>query len=121
MFSVYLPVERLSLYFQALELPLDEISQRLPHFQLKRPMEKVSVTLQTLTQQRKQLRTWIKKVIKCNYLHYFCKIVVTLLQFEHVIVTHHNCCVPTWLLFSARSDSTSSLTLNGFPTRTVIL
>lgn len=33
--GLYLPVEGLGLSFQALELPLDEVGQSLPHFQLK--------------------------------------------------------------------------------------
>lgn len=34
-FGLYLPVEGLGLRLQAPKLPLDEISQSLPHFQLK--------------------------------------------------------------------------------------
>lgn len=98
-FRLYLSVEGLRLSLQAPKLHLDEVGQRLPHFQLK--SIKNTITMEThLKGNAVNIRRGV--ISRTSSLGE---------DLPHL----------TWLLFSARRASTSSFTLNGLPTSTVIL
>lgn len=98
-FSLDLSVEGLRLSLQVAKLHLDEVGQGLPHFQLK--SNKNTITMETPRGLRGRMKTH---------------------QTSRVASSFRRPPSPlTWLLFSARRDSTSSFTLNGLPTRTVTL